>query len=160
MDPNSSPSLSTEPAAQPGSGPPEPGSRYSSSHSAAPGVWSPETVESHITILGAFYIAFSVLCLLGMLCLTVLFVGSGLISGDPDARITLSILGSCVGVLLLAVSLPGLLGGIFLMKRRRWARILVLVLGFLSLFAVPIGTALGVYTIWVLLKPEADEYFH
>lgn len=127
---------------------------------STPGVWSPETVESHITILGALYIAFSVLGILGMLCLTALFVGGGLMSGDPDARIALSVLGSCLGAFLLAISLPGLLGGIYLMKRRRWARIVVLVLGFLNLLAVPIGTALGVYTIWVLLKPEADGYFH
>lgn len=127
---------------------------------SAPGEWSPETVESHITILGALYIAFSVLGILGMLCVTALFVGGSLLSGDPDARLAMSILGTCLGAFLLALSLPGLIGGIYLMKRRRWARIVVLVLGFLNLLAVPIGTALGVYTIWVLLKPEADEYFH
>lgn len=166
MDPSSpadpAPHSPTDPAAgSPSGSTSEPmSSEYFSTSPSPPGVWSPETVESHITILGALYIAFSVLGILAMLCLTALFVGGGLISGDPDARLAMSIFGSCLGAFLLALSLPGLLGGIYLMKRRRWARIVVLVLGFLNLLAVPIGTALGVYTIWVLLKPEADEYFH
>lgn len=167
MDPTSTPDPAPHSPADPAPGSPSGSEPMSTSRSeypltspSPPGVWSPETVESHITILGALYIAFSVLGILAMLCLTALFVGGGLISGDPDARLAMTIFGSCLGAFLLALSLPGLLGGIYLMKRRRWARIVVLVLGFLNLLAVPIGTALGVYTIWVLLKPEADEYFH
>jgi hypothetical protein len=36
-----------------------------------------------------------------------------------------------------------------------WARILGLVVGFLALLRFPLGTALGIYTIWVLL-PESS----
>jgi hypothetical protein len=51
------------------------------------------------------------------------------------------------------VSLPGIVGGIALYKRRRWARMLLLVLGFLNLISFPpIGTALGGYTIWFMFK--------
>lgn len=42
-----------------------------------------------------------------------------------------------------------------LYERQPWARYLGLVLGFLALFRIPFGTALGIYTIWVLL-PEAS----
>jgi hypothetical protein len=42
-----------------------------------------------------------------------------------------------------------------LFERERWARMLGLVLGFLALVRFPLGTALGIYTLWVLL-PEAS----
>jgi hypothetical protein len=42
-----------------------------------------------------------------------------------------------------------------LFERERWARMLGLVLGFLALVRFPLGTALGIYTLWVLL-PETS----
>jgi hypothetical protein len=42
-----------------------------------------------------------------------------------------------------------------LYERQPWARYLGLVLGFLALVRFPFGTALGIYTIWVLL-PESS----
>ena len=44
-------------------------------------------------------------------------------------------------------------------KHRPWARILVLVLEFINLIEIPIGTALGIYTIWVLFKDETVQIF-
>jgi hypothetical protein len=31
--------------------------------------------------------------------------------------------------------------------------------GFISLFNIPIGTALGVYTLWVLLPAQSEEEY-
>jgi len=42
-----------------------------------------------------------------------------------------------------------------LSERRPWARILGIVVGFLALTRFPFGTALGIYTLWVLL-PESS----
>jgi hypothetical protein len=42
-----------------------------------------------------------------------------------------------------------------LFERQPWARILGLVIGFLALVRFPLGTALGIYTLWVLL-PEGS----
>lgn len=60
-------------------------------------------------------------------------------------------------LLLVAVlSIPGFLGGVGILKRRRYARILLLVLGTINLVSFPaLGTILGVYTIWVLHKHES-----
>ena len=61
-------------------------------------------------------------------------------------------------LLFLAVgSLIGVVGGVGLMMRRSWARVLVLILGILHLMAFPVGTALGAYTMWVLLKTRKAE---
>ncbi len=46
-----------------------------------------------------------------------------------------------------------------LFERQSWARILGLVLGILALLRIPFGTALGIYTLWVLApEPSAREY--
>ena len=116
-------------------------------------------MEKHITVLGVLYIALSVLGLLAAIIVFAAVVGGGIISQDPEAMAITAIVGPAVAGFLLIVSAPGLIGGIFLLKRRPWARILVLVLGFLNLIEIPIGTALGIYTIWVLLKNETVQLF-
>jgi hypothetical protein len=42
-----------------------------------------------------------------------------------------------------------------LFEREPWARMLGVVIGFLALLRFPLGTALGIYTLWVLL-PEGS----
>lgn len=45
------------------------------------------------------------------------------------------------------------------MQREPWARVLALVLGFISLFNIPLGTVVGIYTLWVLLPAQSQgEY--
>jgi hypothetical protein len=49
--------------------------------------------------------------------------------------------------------------GLSLLQRKPWGRALAMVLGILVLVRIPIGTALGIYTLWVLAPaPSADEY--
>jgi hypothetical protein len=57
------------------------------------------------------------------------------------------------------LSLPGIIGGIGLLREKEWARILVLILSGFNLFNVPIGTAVGIYSIYVLLQPETVQLF-
>ena len=61
-----------------------------------------------------------------------------------------------VGGIFIATGVIGLIAGWGLYERRSWARILAIVLAFLSLLHPPFGTAIGVYTLWVLL-PAASE---
>jgi hypothetical protein len=46
-----------------------------------------------------------------------------------------------------------------LFERESWARMLGLVLGFLGLLRFPLGTALGIYTLWVLLPEESGREY-
>jgi phage shock protein PspC (stress-responsive transcriptional regulator) len=67
-----------------------------------------------------------------------------------------------IATIALLISGKGVLGvaaGIGLLKRAAWARALALFLAFLSLFELPFGTALAIYTIWVLLSPNADQQY-
>ncbi|MGD9056242.1 MAG: hypothetical protein PVF38_08885 [Desulfobacterales bacterium] len=116
-------------------------------------------MEKHVTVLGILYIAFSALGLLLAIIIFTTVVGGGIISGDSEAIAITSIVGPAVALFFVLLSAPGLIGGIYLLKHRPWARILVLVLGFINLIEIPIGTALGIYTIWVLFKDETVDLF-
>ena len=49
--------------------------------------------------------------------------------------------------------------GFALLQRKPWARTLALVMGILALIRIPIGTGLGIYTLWVLAPAaSAAEY--
>jgi hypothetical protein len=81
--------------------------------------------------------------------------------GAPEAPTAfLRPLLSVVAILLLAKAALGFLAGWGLLQHEKWARIITLVLAFVSLFTnIPFGTALGVYTMWVLLPSESDREY-
>jgi hypothetical protein len=65
-----------------------------------------------------------------------------------------------VAILLFAKAALGFVAGWGLLQHEGWARILALVLAFVSLFTnIPFGTALGVYTMWVLLPTESEREY-
>jgi hypothetical protein len=72
----------------------------------------------------------------------------------------LTVVGFFVGVFLFILSVPGIIGGIGLFRHKEWARILVLITSALHLLNFPIGTAIGGYSIWVLVKPETIRLFN
>jgi len=121
-------------------------------------------MASHVKILGAVYIALNgiLLCLALFLALAVgtasAIVGQ---AADPnDAAVALPIIGiagTALVVFLVAVSLPGLVAGIGLLKRRPWARILGIIVAVLSLVNIPIGTIVGIYGLWVLFSSETEQ---
>jgi hypothetical protein len=81
--------------------------------------------------------------------------------GAPEAPTAfLRPLLSVVAILLLAKAALGFLAGWGLLQHEKWARIIALVLAFVSLFTnIPFGTALGVYTMWVLLPSESEREY-
>ncbi|MCP4581123.1 MAG: hypothetical protein GY839_05860 [candidate division Zixibacteria bacterium] len=116
-------------------------------------------MEKHITVLGWLYIIFGILFIFGAIFMFTALAGIGLASGDDEALAVLAIIGTVFGSFLLVVSLPAIIGGVGLLKKQNWARILVLILAFLNLINIPIGTALGIYTIWALLNDESIKVF-
>ena len=64
-----------------------------------------------------------------------------------------------LGSVFLLVAAGGILVGWGLMNHERWARTTAIVLAILALFHPPFFTALGIYTLWVLLPAaSAAEY--
>jgi hypothetical protein len=63
------------------------------------------------------------------------------------------------GLLHLGAALAGLIAGWGLLERAHWSRILALVVGAIALVSPPLGTALGIYTLWVLLPTQSAREF-
>lgn len=116
-------------------------------------------MEKHINLVAILQIGFSILGLLIGGILFTLFVLLGNFIDEPDAQVVFGIIAKVVMVVLVVLSIPGIIAGIGLMKRKEWARILTLIISVLDLVNFPIGTAVGVYSIWTLVQPEAIEQF-
>jgi hypothetical protein len=118
-----------------------------------------EQVKSQLRALGGLHLAVSAV---GMLAACIAFLAIapwGLLSGDPTATAVLAGLGGSVAAVLLILSAPGLIGGLALLTRRRWARVYAAVFAVVILWWFPLGTILGGYTLYVLLQPEVRSYF-
>ncbi len=114
--------------------------------------------EKHITLLGVFHIVYHAIGFVAGIGVLVFFPALGAVAGDAEANVVLSIIGGVVGTILIVVSIPGIIGGIGLLRRHSWARIVALIIGAADLFDIPIGTALGIYTFWVLMRDEVVAY--
>ncbi|MCX6622837.1 MAG: hypothetical protein NTY38_17580 [Acidobacteria bacterium] len=122
-------------------------------------------MENHVRILGYLYTVLSALGILaGIIVLLVMGGAAGIVSGTAgdDAQVAAPIVGGIglvISIFLVAVSLPGLAAGIGLLQWRSWARVLAIVVSGLNLLSIPIGTAIGIYGLWVLLSAETQRLF-
>ncbi|HEX8128379.1 MAG TPA: hypothetical protein VF527_04700 [Pyrinomonadaceae bacterium] len=114
-------------------------------------------MQQHITILGWLYIAFGALGVLAALFVLLVMGGTGLISGDAQSAALLSGIGLFIAVIVAILSVPSIIAGWGLLKRKSWSRLLAIVLGALNILNFPFGTAVGIYTIWALTQTESER---
>ncbi len=126
----------------------------------------PGRVQQHLHLLGILWLAISAFNAIAGLA--VLILGTSLFphlremnNVPPDVPVGfLTSLFTTIGILILAKAALGFLAGWGLMQREHWARVLALVLAFIALFNIPFGTAIGVYTMWVLLPADSDREYN
>ena len=126
-------------------------------------------VREHSRLLGILWMADSALHLvigMGIMMVAQIMFGHAfshiLHTADgppPEFTVWLRPVISIIGWLILAKAAAGFLAGWGLLQREAWARTLALVVGFITLLSVPVGTALGIYTLWVLLPAQSDEEY-
>ena len=120
-------------------------------------------VSEHIRLLGILWLAISAFNAVAAVILYVLantlFRHLGDIGGPEAASAWLRPFLSVVALVIAAKAAIGFATGWGLLQREPWARMLTIVLAFLALFNVPFGTALGIYTLWVLLPAESDAEY-
>ncbi len=130
---------------------------------------APGRVARHAHVLGVLWIIYSMLHAFGGVVLLILantlFLHMARFlppDAPPPARempFFLHPLFLFIGTALLAKGLAGIAAGIGLLQRQPWARMLAIVVGIVSLINIPIGTAIGIYTLWVLLSSNADQEY-
>jgi hypothetical protein len=120
-------------------------------------------MESHIKILGILHVILGGMGLLAAVIVFAVFGGlAGLASTSGDGGVGFAVLsgiGGIITILVLMFSLPGFIGGIALLKMAPWSRVYMIVISALHLIHVPFGTALGIYGLWALTKPETEALF-
>jgi len=118
-------------------------------------------IAGHVRLLGILWLALSAFHLIPGLLLYSIFgnawsAWAGFPPGMPEFFHGILRL---VGGFFLISGVVGLIAGWGLLDRQPWARMLAIVLGFLNLIHMPFGTALGVYTLWVLLPAQSEQEY-
>lgn len=123
-------------------------------------------MKKHVQILAYLNIALGVMGLIIGVVICFLLVGTGLIAtvaaeGNDGimAMNVLSIIAVFVGGLFFLLSIPGIITGLGLLQLKKWARILAIILAFFGLFNLPFGTALSIYSFWVLFNGDTGALF-
>jgi hypothetical protein len=122
-------------------------------------------MDHHKKVLGIIYIITASLSILIMLLVSA-FMGTLFEfiidkAKEEDAELVLqavrSLVTGIVWVITIFVSIPSIIAGIGLLNKQRWALTLALILGCLKLLSFPIGTAIGIYSIWVYTENSRLE---
>jgi len=125
-------------------------------------------VREHVRLVGILWMAYSALHVVaGVVVIVVAQVIFGSVHGvihipngpPPEVTVWLRPLISLIGWMILAKAAAGIIAGWGLLQRQDWARTVALVVAFIALLSVPIGTALGIYTLWVLLPNQSDDEY-
>jgi hypothetical protein len=129
------------------------------------------TMSDHVRLLAILNLVWSGLGILIGLIVLLAFGGvagavglSGISTADnPDNALfvmpVLAVIGVFVLVIVCLVAGPAIVGSLGLLKLAPWARVLMIIISIFQLLNFPIGTALGVYGLWVLFHEETKPLF-
>ena len=120
-------------------------------------------MKAHVNLLGLLQLAWGGMGLLLALSLLLLSAGAAAIARTPGAdRFTATFTALLFVVFAAALALGGWANawaGRRIRQRRAAGRTGALALSVVNLFVLPFGTALAIYTFWVLLHNEARAMF-
>ena len=120
-------------------------------------------VADNLKLLGILWLVYSGITLLAGIGLWMVanIIFAAIARTQPGAQIPgfLQPLLSVVALAITAKAALGIVAGAGLLQRAPWARLLALIVGFIALLNLPFGTALGIYTIWVLLAGDGEKQY-
>jgi len=114
-------------------------------------------ISGHLRLLGIFWLAVSALSIVPAFVLLIFFRPGFL--DVPEMPSFVHRLLVLIGMMLLSNAVLGIITGWGLLERQPWARMLAIVLGCFNLLHLPLGTALGIYTLWTLLPAKSEEEY-
>ncbi len=118
------------------------------------------TLKKQVTLVAALEIAFGVI---GILSATMLFFilsfAQSFVVNDALANTILSFIRNFFPSVILICALLTFIGGIGLLRYKIWSRNLAMVMAAIGCIAIPVGTIIGVYAMWVLMQEDAKKLF-
>jgi hypothetical protein len=115
-------------------------------------------IAGHVRLLGILWLALSALRLIPGLGLFLMALGAPRLFPSDVPGFVHAVLPT-IGLVFLVLAGIGIVTGCGLLARQPWARMLAIIFGALSLIDIPFGTAIGVYTLWVLLPAESEQEY-
>jgi hypothetical protein len=117
-------------------------------------------MKKHVTVVGAIQIGFGILGLIGaMVLFFVLNYAKSFVGNEEVPAMVLGFLAIGLPLLIGSMSTLGLVGGIGLLSYKNWARILVIIVAAMGCLCIPVGTLIGVYSIWALMQDDTIKLF-
>jgi hypothetical protein len=122
-------------------------------------------VATHVDFLGILFIVWGLLT--ALIGVSTLALGIGAVAiivsashvGNPVAAGLTATIFTALALLAIAWGAAHVVIGIAVRRRRHWSRLGALMLGSVDLLLLPYGTALGCYTLWVLLNEQGRALF-
>lgn len=96
-----------------------------------------QNIEKHISIVGRLHIALNLISI-GLAIFFALYF---------DALF--------LPLAIILFSIPGIVAGFGLLKRKSWSRVLGIAMAIFNLLTIPHGTIIGIYSLIVLFNPMA-----
>jgi hypothetical protein len=122
-------------------------------------------VATHVKVVATLFFLFGGL-LLALAFFTPLLmstlagiVGASHEEGAALGATILGLTGIALSVIMLLFAIPYIVCGVGLLKFRRWARVLGIILAAISLVRFPLGTAFGVYALIILFRKDTEALF-
>jgi hypothetical protein len=118
-------------------------------------------MKKHVTLVGSIHIGFGVLGLMAAVAVLIaLSFARAFVGNDDVAQTVLRFLSVSIPILIGSLSTLGLIAGISLLVYRPWARYVIIIISILDCLNIPIGTAIGIYSIWVLIQDDTVKLFN
>lgn len=112
-------------------------------------------MRKEIELLGALHIAMSILYSLVFTSIYAVLFSKGFFIAAREGGANIQyVIFAVMGGFLLIFALSGVIAAMGTIRGSSWAQMMILILGCLDLICIPLGTALGVYTIWIFMHYE------
>lgn len=123
------------------------------------------TPEQHNKYLGIAHLAygglFFLLTMFMLIFFGAIFLGIAAAPG-PNEGPPLILFGAMwvfIAAIYGAMTIPSLIAGYALLKRKRWAKVAAIIGGVVSAMSFPLGTAVCVYTFWFLFSEPGKQLY-
>jgi hypothetical protein len=116
-------------------------------------------MRTHIKVVALINIVFGALGALAGVAVLIGGTFGSLFSGSFVGAVAGTAVSVTVGLVLACLALISVVAGFGLLNGQSWARYVLIVVSIIRLFRFPIGTAFGIYSLWVLFHRETQQIF-